>query len=54
MCTSSKEFRIEGLESCFPRGYEKSGFFEVDTGEQKNWQVRLTEANQTSKDTTTQ
>jgi len=54
MCTSSKEFRIEGLVNCFPRGFEKSGFFEVDTGEQKSWQVRLTEANQTPKDTPSQ
>jgi uncharacterized membrane protein len=24
------------------RGYERSGFFEVDTGEQKSWTVQLT------------
>ena len=46
MCTSSKEFRIEGLKDCFARGYERTGFFEIDTGNQQNWQVRLTESNQ--------
>ena len=42
MCTSIKEFRVEGLTDCYPRGYERTGFFEVDTGDQRNWQVRLT------------
>jgi uncharacterized membrane protein len=28
------------------RGYEKTGFFEVDTGEQKSWTVQLTEPDQ--------
>lgn len=50
MCTSNKEFRIEGLKNCFARGYERTGFFEVDTGNQKNWQVRLTEADQAAED----
>jgi len=46
MCTSGKEFRIKDLKDCYARGYERTGFFEVDTGDQKSWQVRLTEANQ--------
>jgi len=50
MCTSNKEFKIKGLEDCFARGFERTGFFEVDTGNQKNWQVQLTDANQTKKD----
>ncbi len=50
MCTSSNEFKIRGVGNCFARGYEKTGFFEVDTVEQNSWQVRLTEANQTKKD----
>jgi len=52
MCTSSKEFKIDGLKDCFARGYERTGFFEIDTGNQQNWQVRLTEANQSKKETT--
>ncbi|MFD0915463.1 DUF1036 domain-containing protein [Pseudahrensia aquimaris] len=50
MCTSAREFRIEGLKDCFARGYERTGFFEIDTGNQANWQVRLTEANQSGTD----
>ena len=46
MCTSSKEFRIKDLKDCYARGYERTGFFEVDTGDQESWQVRLTETNQ--------
>ena len=54
MCTSNKEFKIRGVKDCFARGYERTGFFEVDTAEQKSWQVRLTRANQTKKDDTSQ
>ena len=51
MCTSNKEFKIEGLKNCFARGYERTGFFEIDTGSQKNWQVRLNEAERREKQT---
>lgn len=54
MCTSNKEFKIRGVKDCFARGFERTGFFEVDTAEQKSWQVRLTKANQTKKDETSQ
>lgn len=43
MCTRNKEFTIRGIEDCVARGFEKSGFFEIDTGEQRNWTVQLTE-----------
>jgi uncharacterized membrane protein len=43
MCTRGKEFTIEGTEDCLARGFERTGFFEVDTGEQRNWTVQLTE-----------
>jgi uncharacterized membrane protein len=47
MCTRDREFRIEGRENCLVRGYERTGFFEVDTGKDaKNWTVQLTDANQ--------
>ena len=42
MCTRDKMFTIRGIEDCVTRGYERSGFFEVDTGEQKSWTVQLT------------
>ena len=47
MCTRDREFRIEGRENCLVRGYDRTGFFEVDTGKDaKNWTVQLTDANQ--------
>lgn len=46
MCTSDKEFRIEGVEECFQRGYRKTGFFEIDTSNKESWMVRLTEQGQ--------
>ena len=46
MCTSSREFVIEGIENCFERGHDKTGFFEIDTGNRDSWMVRLTEEGQ--------
>lgn len=47
MCTRDREFRIEGRENCLVRGYERTGFFEVDTGKDaKNWTVQLTDSTQ--------
>lgn len=48
MCTSNEEFRIEGVEECFERGHQKTGFFEIDTDNRDSWMVRLTEAGQSS------
>ena len=44
MCTRDKEFTIRGVENCLARGFERTGFFEVDTGEQRAWTVQLTES----------
>jgi uncharacterized membrane protein len=44
MCTRQKEFTIQGSENCLARGYDRTGFFEVDTGEQRTWTVQLTES----------
>ncbi|MDB5533644.1 MAG: uncharacterized protein JWO28_1959 [Hyphomicrobiales bacterium] len=47
MCTRDREFRIEGRENCLVRGFDRTGFFEIDTGKDaKNWTVQLTDANQ--------
>ena len=46
LCTKDREFRIEGIDDCFKRGYVKTGFFEIDTGNRANWMVRLTEQSQ--------
>lgn len=43
MCTRDKEFTIHGTQDCLARGFDKTGFFEVDTGEQRTWTVQLTE-----------
>jgi uncharacterized membrane protein len=44
MCTRDKEFTVRGTEDCLARGYDRTGFFEVDTGEQQSWTVQLTES----------
>ena len=44
MCTRDKEFTVRGTEDCLARGYDRTGFFEVDTSEQQSWTVQLTDA----------
>ncbi|WP_425514903.1 DUF1036 domain-containing protein [Ancylobacter lacus] len=46
MCTREKEFTIRGIQDCLARGFDRTGFFEVDTHEQKSWTVQLTEQSQ--------
>ena len=43
MCSREKEFTIRGTENCLVRGYDRTGFFEVDTNEQRSWTVQLTD-----------
>jgi uncharacterized membrane protein len=44
MCTSDREFKVEGRQDCFRRGYDRTGFFEVDTGKDaKSWTIQLTD-----------
>jgi uncharacterized membrane protein len=43
MCSRDKEFTIRGNEDCLARGYDRTGYFEVDTGEQRAWTVQLTD-----------
>ncbi|MFY8151119.1 MAG: DUF1036 domain-containing protein [Hyphomicrobiales bacterium] len=43
MCTREKEFTIRGYNDCLARGYDRTGFFEIDSGEQKSWTVQLSE-----------
>jgi uncharacterized membrane protein len=43
MCTREKEFTIRGAENCLARGFARTGFFEIDTGEQRSWTVQLTD-----------
>jgi hypothetical protein len=44
MCTREREFTIRGTDDCLARGYDRTGFFEIDTGEQPSWTVQLTDS----------
>lgn len=46
MCTQKTAFTINGIQDCVERGYQKTGFLEIDTGEEINWTVQLTERGQ--------
>lgn len=43
MCTEDASFAIRGVQNCGERGYKRTGFFEVDTGDAKEWTIRLTD-----------
>ncbi len=43
MCTDDKSFAIRGAGDCQKRGYRKNGFFEVDTGDSRDWTIRLSD-----------
>ena len=43
MCSRDKEFTIKGTDNCLARGFDRTGFFEVDTGDQRAWTVQLTD-----------
>lgn len=46
MCTRAREFTIRGIADCRARGFDRTGFFEIDTGDQRSWTVQLTETSQ--------
>jgi uncharacterized membrane protein len=41
MCIRNKIFTIKGFDKCDERGFQKAGFFEVDTGEDGDWTISL-------------
>lgn len=43
MCTRDETFTIFGVEDCLARGYERTGFFEIDTQSRTDWTLQLTE-----------
>lgn len=43
MCSREKEFTIRATDNCLARGYDRTGYFEVDTQEQRSWTVQLTD-----------
>ena len=52
LCTRDKEFTIRGIEDCLARGYDRTGFYEIDTGQQRSWSVQLTEPPQQAQNPT--
>jgi len=43
MCTADKSYTIRGVSDCQQRRFNRTGFFEVDTKESKDWTIRLTD-----------
>jgi uncharacterized membrane protein len=43
MCTHARVFTIREAADCPTRGYERTGFFEIDTGELTSWTIQLTD-----------
>lgn len=52
MCTRDKEFTVRGTQDCLARGFDRTGFFEVDTSEQQSWTVQLTDSGEQPRATT--
>ncbi|WP_421694226.1 DUF1036 domain-containing protein [Aestuariivirga sp.] len=48
LCIDKKAFTISGYNNCEGRGFVKKGFYEVDTGDQADHTVKLTEDSKTS------
>jgi uncharacterized membrane protein len=48
LCTRDHAFTIRGANDCLARGYDRTGFFEVDTREQRAWTVQLIESSEQS------
>lgn len=49
MCTQENSFTIRGVQECPKRGFKRTGFYEVDTGEAKEWTIRLTDQDDAAK-----
>ena len=50
MCTRDDTFTIFGIEDCLARGYERTGFFEVDTQNKSDWTLQLTDPTANAQD----
>jgi uncharacterized membrane protein len=48
MCVADGEFRIDGVQDCYARGYTRAGFRRIETNGQKHWSVDLTDGNRGS------
>jgi len=47
MCTREREFTIRGSENCYARGFDRTGFFEVNTGQQRDWTIEINDGTRT-------
>jgi uncharacterized membrane protein len=43
MCTHARVFTIREAQDCPTRGFDRTGFFEIDTGELTSWTIQLTD-----------
>jgi uncharacterized membrane protein len=43
MCTNNGKFTIRGFHDCRARGYDKTGFHEIDVGDNRSFTFELTE-----------
>jgi uncharacterized membrane protein len=43
MCTRDESFQIFDTGDCLARGYERTGFFEIDTQNRSDWTLQLTD-----------
>jgi uncharacterized membrane protein len=48
LCVSDNEFKIDGVQDCYARGYTRAGFRRIDTNGQKHWSIDLTDGNRSS------
>ncbi len=49
MCTKEKLFTIRGIKDCEKRNAKRTGFYEVDTGEELDWSISITSAAKSEK-----
>ncbi len=49
MCTKEKLFTIRGIKDCEKRKAKRTGFYEVDTGEELDWSISITSAAKSEK-----
>ena len=49
MCTADKAFLIRDITDCQGRGHRRTGFYEVDTGNAKDWTIRLSDPDEAAR-----
>jgi uncharacterized membrane protein len=42
-CVKAQNFSIKGRDNCKKRGYGEAGFFEIDTGDYRDWVLNLSD-----------